>query len=733
MKHLFTLKSLLLTLVMLCGLNAWGETLSYTWDLTSASSDWTSSGNAEYFSQPYGFKKVNGTLTNKSIADFSVQGITEIKVGFKCLQNGATSSKLTIYLVDADGNALGEGQVVTPVNANNATKTTYQYATFTSGFENATGFMMKVTTFGKNILVNGAEYTVTYELAVAKPEIKEESKPDLGSSYLTTSTAKATISCKTDGASIKYAITEGTAEPTAWSDYRQEAGVAIIPAGPGTKTLWAKAEKEGKSAVASKEFTFITEPEGTYFVRVTDASQIVEGAKYVITDSKCTAIANELTEGKYFSYSNGITDNGGVLTVDASTNYTYFKFENIAGVAEAYKWHMTFEDNDGSYKYLTSSTSNEKKDLKVAESAETADGVSISFSGNDAVISFKNSYTASKVQYRIRFNSNRFKTYGTSTGTTVYLYRLVKEVPVETTIGLDKVISGKVDRKYQINCALRVNYKDANSNYVYASTIGGGSTKTSPTDAQKKEWWSDDENKFKFTQNDWVAIQGLDFEVGTEIEAGSVATVVSNNNFPVITFETMKSNTGGTAIEANTYRVANFNIGSDSPLVNKLWLVAPQPAEYCKVKGYVDATTDVKTNYLFAKTGSEATEIEGTSYEPLKMTVNLDAANEKITKSGWYVFEGIVIKNGTIRELNAISATAGSIETGVEGVETSSVKVYGAEGVINVESEEVAPIAVYSANGAIVSSVEASSASIAVAPGFYIVKAGNSVSKVTVK
>ena len=135
---------------------------------------------------------------------------------------------------------------------------------------------------------------------------------------------------------------------------------------------------------------------------------------------------------------------------------------------------------------------------------------------------------------------------------------------------------------------------------------------------------------------------------------------------------------------------------------------------------------------MFAKTGSEATEIEGTSYEPLKMTVNLDAADKKITESGWYVFEGIVIKNGNDLELNAVNVNKGTA-TGVEGVETSSVKVYGAEGVINVESEEVAPIAVYSANGAIVSSVEASSASIAVAPGFYIVKAGNSVSKVTVK
>ena len=725
MKHLFTLKSLLLTLVMLCGLNAWGATLSYTWDLTSASSDWTSSGNAEYFSQPYGFKKVNGTLTNKSIADFSVQGITEIKVGFKCLQNGATSSKLTIYLVDANGKALGEGKEVTPVNASAANKTTYQYATFTSGFEGATGFMMKVTKFGKNILVNGAEYTVTYELAVAKPVIKETSKPDLGSSYLTTSTATATIACDDKSATIKYAITGDDVKDAATiKSWKEGASVSIRSEVAGTKILWAKAVKEGKeSAVASKEFTFATEPEGTYFVRVTDDSQIVEGAKYVITDSKCTAIANELTDGKYFSYSNGITDKGGVLTVDASTNYTYFKFENIADVAD-YKWHMTFEDNDGSYKYLTSSTSNEKKDLKVAESAETADGVSISFSGNDAVISFKNSYTKSGEQYRI--NSNRFKTYGTSTGTTVYLYRLVKEVPVETTVGLDKVINGKNGRNYEINCALRVNFKDAN--YAYASTTENNSSKkNTANEGDKGLGWSDKEEKF--TQNDWVAIQNSGLELGNQVAIGSVATLVSNGAFPVIEFVSMSKDAPETPFEANTFRVANFNIGKDENAVKNVWLVAPQAGEYCHVRGYVAAAEGGKVTLKSAQESS--TEIIGgnpITVDPVKMTVNYTGA---VTTGNWFSFTGIVVNGKDGLELNAISAE--DVSTGVEGVEASSVKVYGAEGVINVVSEEVAPIAVYSANGAIVSSVEASSASIAVAPGFYIVKAGNSVSKVTVK
>ena len=163
-KQLSILQTFLVTCLLLVigGGSSLAETKSGSWDLTKNSSDWTATGNETYFKQPYGYKKVNGTLTNKNIADFKVSGITEIKVGFKCLQNGATTSKLTIYLVDANGNPIGEGQVVTPVNASSASSTTYQYATFTSNFTGATGFMMKVTTFGKNILINEAEYTVTY-------------------------------------------------------------------------------------------------------------------------------------------------------------------------------------------------------------------------------------------------------------------------------------------------------------------------------------------------------------------------------------------------------------------------------------------------------------------------------------------------------------------------------------------------------------------------------------------
>ena len=163
MKKIYFLAFLFLCTFLTIGTNtAWGETKHGSWDLTQTSADWIATGNEAYFGQPYVFKKANGTLTNKSIADFSIPGITQIEVGFKCLQNGGNTSKITIWLVDKDGESLGEGIVVTPINRSQATQTTYQYATFTTNLSNATGFMMKVTTYGKSILVNGAEYTVTY-------------------------------------------------------------------------------------------------------------------------------------------------------------------------------------------------------------------------------------------------------------------------------------------------------------------------------------------------------------------------------------------------------------------------------------------------------------------------------------------------------------------------------------------------------------------------------------------
>ena len=157
--------ALMCLMMVLGGANVWAaDVLTGSWDLTKKSQDWVATGNQTYFEQPYGYKRSGGTLTNKSIKDFSAENVSKIKVGFKCLQNGAEDGELTIYLVDSNGSPIGSGQVVKPVNKSNKTSTTYQYATFTSDLEKATGFMMKVTKFKKNILINGASYEITRNL-----------------------------------------------------------------------------------------------------------------------------------------------------------------------------------------------------------------------------------------------------------------------------------------------------------------------------------------------------------------------------------------------------------------------------------------------------------------------------------------------------------------------------------------------------------------------------------------
>lgn len=144
--------------------NAWGETVSNTWDLTASSSDWTNEGCVTYFSQPYGIKKKGAYIINKNISDFINYSstATSIKIGVKSLCNGTTPSKLTVSLVDKSGNVVGTGLEITPDNASAASKTTYKYVTFTSNFANIAGYKVECTTFGKNVLINGTSYEITY-------------------------------------------------------------------------------------------------------------------------------------------------------------------------------------------------------------------------------------------------------------------------------------------------------------------------------------------------------------------------------------------------------------------------------------------------------------------------------------------------------------------------------------------------------------------------------------------
>lgn len=82
-----------------------------------------------------------------------------------------------------------------------------------------------------------------------------------------------------------------------------------------------------------------------------------------------------------------------------------------------------------------------------------------------------------------------------------------------------------------------------------------------------------------------------------------------------------------------------------------------------------------------------------------------------------------------------ISFTIGSVVSGVQTIAADAAKVYGANGNIVVEAEAAADVNVYNAAGMLVAAqkVGAGRTNIALAKGFYVVRAGNTVTKVAVR
>ena len=195
--------------------NVWGETKSKEWDLTSSSGDFTASSCVPYFSQPYGMKKKDAYIQAQNISDFTTyaSSATKIEISVKCLQNGGKTSKLTVYLLDKDGSTLGSQEII-PVNASSASKTTYQTATFSSSLSTATGFRVTCTTFGKNILINGAKYTITYTPAASctsNPTVTAASNSSVTATTATVSCSSGISSLGSAGCSISsYGFVIGT-------------------------------------------------------------------------------------------------------------------------------------------------------------------------------------------------------------------------------------------------------------------------------------------------------------------------------------------------------------------------------------------------------------------------------------------------------------------------------------------------------------------------------------------
>lgn len=292
-----------------------------------------------------------------------------------------------------------------------------------------------------------------------------------------------------------------------------------------------------------------------------------------------------------------------------------------------------------------------------------------------------------------------------------------------TKNGLDKVLTANAGESYRINTNLFGHYFDGT--YLYASTMGNsGSSKNTFNEDKKSEPGSD--NDSDFNQEDWVAISGLtsDF-VGKEIESGNIATVVSNDEYPIISFPEGTVSTKDSSMSYNAFSVANFNIYADNDEVRNIWLVAPQPAEYCSITGYM-STEDINTegNYFVLRSAQQAV-------APLTMKAYYDPANLQLGESGWRSFTGIVSKDGNALKFTALANNG--IITGIEDVDAGNARIFASNGNINVIADAQTSIIIYSANGLHVASLEASNASVAVTPGFYIVKVGNQVTKLAVK
>ncbi len=272
-------------------------------------------------------------------------------------------------------------------------------------------------------------------------------------------------------------------------------------------------------------------------------------------------------------------------------------------------------------------------------------------------------------------------------------------VPFATETGLDKVLSALDGDEVVINTPLYGHYFDGT--YLYASTIANnGSSKTSPTEEQKANESSDIADNFN--QEDWVAISGLTSDyVGRTIDSGSVATVGSDPAYPVISLNEGVSYAYLNIGDINTYRVENFNSASASDI----WLVAPKPAEYCTVRGYLTAANIHNAEgYLVLQSAEPATNestegstnesTEGSTNEnenvtaPLTMNVYYTPGALTLGGDGWYSFTGIVSKDGEALKFTALfEGTKQTLTTNADLLSMKAGKLYEVK--VNLEGVKV--------------------------------------------
>ena len=296
---------------------------------------------------------------------------------------------------------------------------------------------------------------------------------------------------------------------------------------------------------------------------------------------------------------------------------------------------------------------------------------------------------------------------GTSNGNVVKFNTYAK-----TTTGLDALYNKDADY-VEIMTDIYVSHHWG-SYYSICTTTEGSQVKQPILDKGKEQdivKWGD--NPDNFAQLDWFRLSDTDNSlVGKQFAAGTIVSVADK--------KVVKLGTEATPVTfnqlLNIYRPISFTATDEEK--EKFFLVTPQDGEKAIVRGRYNNIGE--NDYLADNNGHKVAFINNTKVE----FVNDDKQ--------WYEVECYIVKNANNNELELVVYGA-QVATGVESVETANATVFAANGTINVSSESQAAIEVYTANGQMVSAINADNASIAVAPGFYLVKVGNQVSKVVVK
>ena len=273
----------------------------------------------------------------------------------------------------------------------------------------------------------------------------------------------------------------------------------------------------------------------------------------------------------------------------------------------------------------------------------------------------------------------------------------------KTTTGLDAVLTEAAD---YVEIATDIYVQEHHENY-YSVYTTESSTYVAPNVNQDTKYYGDDSEKF--AKRDWVRIWAPDEKTeknGMHFAAGTIVEIASGK---AVKWGDVVS--GETSFTPNLYRPLNFCANETEKDV--MYIFQPQQGEVLQVRGKF--AEEGENEFLTDEKAEHKVALLGFTEKENKMTVGQ-----------WYTLDGHLCGD-------AVYYTGFATATGVESVETANATVFAANGTINVSSEAQAAIEVYTANGQMVSAINADNASFAVAPGFYLVKVGNQVSKVVVK